>query len=229
MNIFKRIYNWLRGIKFKKLPKKSEKSPTSPAKKSVEIDISTFLRLIVTSNTKPFGSSVRPLTMSGISHIVRTFKSEGYTDIRLLAYALATCRREVGINMQPVRESFAKTDEEARRRVKAAGRSYAKIVNDNMYYGRGYVQLTHDYNYKREGIFDNPDMALNPEWAAKLIFKGLLDGRWNGKGHGLMQYLYDDTYSGSVQARRTVNVLDHANEVARYYWDIRAALERSIK
>ena len=123
--------------------------------------------------------------------------------------------------MMPVREGFAATDEQARRHVLKHNREYAQEIDGQVYYGRGYVQLTWWHNYKAENIHRKPDKALEPEFAAKLLFKGLLDGRWNDKGKGLMYYL---DKGDSVEARRTVNVLNKADWISDLYNDFYNAL-----
>jgi hypothetical protein len=183
-----------------------------------------FKMSIENSKHKPLGSSFSEKEKEAVKYLVDTFYSEGHEDIRLLAYALATVRIECGSNMMPVREGFAATDELARAHVKKHNRKYATEFNGHVYYGRGYVQLTWLHNYKQEGIENNPDKALGPEFAARLLFKGLLDGRWNGSGKGLMYYLdQGDVYN----ARRTVNATNKAQTVANWYFDFLEAFETS--
>lgn len=72
-----------------------------------------------------------------------------------------------------------------------------------LYYGRGYCQLTHDYNYKkateRLKVFDpvkfkdldllkDPDKVLEPEIASLILTLGSLEG-WFRKGKTLKKYL----------------------------------------
>ncbi len=81
------------------------------------------------------------------------------TDLTLIG-ALATARVEVGKPFLPVAESI----------VSGMLHSYGK-----KYRGRGYIQLTWDYNYKTYGdligldLINNPDLALIPENAAKIL------------------------------------------------------------
>lgn len=153
----------------------------------------------------------------GIEGILNAFAAVGDRRIKTLAYALATARREVGAGMVPVREGFKKTDAEARAFVKRQGRKYAQEINGHVYYGRGLAQLTWFENYKREGIENNPDKALDPVWAAQRLISGIMDGRWNGAKKGLTWYLPDDGPDDLKNARRTVNVTDHWEEIAGYY------------
>lgn len=190
------------------------------------IDWVKFKMSIENSKHKPLGSSFSEKEKEAVKYLVDTFYSEGHEDIRLLAYALSSVRIECGSNMMPVREGFAATDALARAHVKKHNRKYAKEINGHVYYGRGFVQLTWLHNYKQEGIENNPDKALEPEFAAKLLFRGLLDGRWNGQGKGLMYYLdQGDVFN----ARRTVNVTNRAETVSNWYFDFLEAFRMAVK
>lgn len=181
-------------------------------------------------NVKPLFKRLSKTQVLGIEGIIDAFEDVGDGKIQTLAYALATSYHETGKRMVPVREGFAKTDAGARKAVtslavkrgpKSAVSQYAKPVGpyDNVYYGRGYVQLTWLDNYKSSSkdagvdLVRNPDAMLDPVISARVLIIGLLDGRWNGRKKGLASYLPNDP----VQARRTVNVLDKADVIAGYY------------
>lgn len=89
-----------------------------------------------------------------------------------------------------------------------------------MFYGRGHVQLTWEDNYRDSSadagvdLVKNPDAMLDPVISARVLWKGLLDGRWNGRKLGLRAYLDNGDI---IQARRTVNVLDKAEVIAGYH------------
>ncbi|MBA3576174.1 MAG: hypothetical protein H0W39_00960 [Sphingomonas sp.] len=176
-----------------------------------------------------FGTSLSQGQVDGIEGILNAFLTHGDSRAKTLAYGLATARREVGSGMQPVREGFAKSDKAARAYVAKnyPNKSYSKPKPPygHVYYGRGLVQLTHDHNYAAAGILDNPDIALQPEWAARYLFTGLLDGRWNGAGKGIAHYLPTSGPDDLKNARRTVNVTDHWQEIAGYYKAFLAAIE----
>ncbi len=174
-----------------------------------------------------FGKSLSARQVAGIEGILDGFAKTGDGRAKTLAYGLATARREVGSGMIPVREGFKKTDAEARAYVlKHYPTKYGKPDGPwgHVYYGRGLVQLTWLKNYEKEGIAAIPDRALDPTFAAELMFKGLLDGRWNGKGKGLAYYLPDDGPDDLKNARRTVNVTDHWEEIAGFYNQFMAAI-----
>ncbi len=153
-------------------------------------------------------------------------------DKRWLAYILATTRREVGMRMQPVREGFAKSDAAARAFVERQGYKYAKVVNDHVYYGRGLVQLTWDFNYRKMGellrldLLNNPDLALDPKIAAQILFEGMIRGSFTGRSLSLY---FNDELTDWINARRIVNGLDHAGEIAgvaqKFYAALKAAGE----
>lgn len=176
----------------------------------------------------------KPLSASqvqGIEGILDAFVSHGDGKPDTLAYGLATAFHETGRRMTPVREGFATTDASARRAVnnlaakrgpKSAVAKYAKPTgpHGHVYYGRGHVQLTWEDNYRNccpdagVDLVANPDAMLDPEISARVLWKGLLDGRWNGAGHGLRHYLD----KGDIRsARRTVNALDKADTIAGYH------------
>ncbi len=81
------------------------------------------------------------------------------TDLVLIG-ALATVRVEIGRAFLPIAES------------KISGLLHAYGIN---YRGRGYIQLTWDYNYKYYGnalgidLINTPDLALDPMIAAKIL------------------------------------------------------------
>lgn len=177
--------------------------------------------------------------MSGINGILDAFDAVGDGRADTLAYALATAYHETGRRMVPVREGFASTDEGARRAVErlAAKRgpksAVAKYVqpqppHGHVYYGRGHVQLTWLDNYRQSSadagvdLVANPDAMLDPVISARVLVLGLLDGRWNGRKHGVRHYLDQGDWVG---ARRTVNVLDKAQEIASYAQAFHSAIQ----
>jgi len=169
-----------------------------------------------------FGGGLNQSAVDNMNLIVG-FWLENYPNnpLNQLAYVLATVRAEVGSNMRPVREAFAKTDAEARS--KLAGRAYAKSAGPfgHAYYGRGYVQLTHLSNYRTQGeklgidLVQFPDRALETEVALQILVNGMMGGDFNGQGHGLAHYV-NATRQDFVGARRTVNVQDRAAEIAGF-------------
>lgn len=188
-----------------------------------------------------FGGKLTQGQVENIDQILDAFAAVGDGRPQTLAYALATVYGEVGRAMAPVREGFASHDAEARRRVAALARKrgpasaparYGKPVPPygHVYYGRGYVQLTWADNYKRSSadagldLLADPDRALDPVIAARLLILGLIDGRWNGRAKGIAHYLSDRS-EDLEGARRTVNITDRWQDFAGFYRAFLPAVE----
>ena len=138
------------------------------------------------------------------------------------AYVLATAEHETGGTFKPVREAFAKTDAQAKSRLETAfKKGQLKWVKTpywrDGFFGRGFVQLTHEYNYKKAGeklgldLVKNPSLALKPEIAAQILVLGMKEGWFTGKK--LSDYITIQK-SSFKQARRIVNGMDRAAKIA---------------
>lgn len=189
--------------------------------------------------TKLMGVRLKPDQIKGIDGIFIAFQTDGDGNPKTLAYALATAAHETGFRMLPVREGFAKSDAQARRILR--GRPYAKSSGKygHAYYGRGQAQLTWEDNYRASSrdagvdLVANPDMMLDPVISAKILIKGLRDGRWNGSkkphtGKGIGYYLPSTGQDDIKNARRTVNKLDKWNLIAGYYRVFLGAIKQSM-
>lgn len=161
-------------------------------------------------------------------------------DLRHKAYILATVYHETGGTMKPVRERggpkyFFKMYDPGSPdpdRAKQAKRMGALPGDGVIYYGRGYVQITWRLNYRKFGkhlridLENNPDLALEPDNAHRILIDGMTLGMFTGKK--LSDYL-NDTKCDWVNARRIVNGLDCAEKIAflaqEYYADLRAGVK----
>ncbi len=182
-----------------------------------------------------FGSSIGSSQFKGIQGILAAFETHGDGRDGTLAYALATAYHETGGGMLPVKETvFAghkdknPSDETVAKRLDAWAARTGRTNRywdrtppyGHRYFGRGLVQLTHAENYKASSddagvdLVRKPDYALDPEIAARILIRGLLDGRWNGKGKGIVYYL---DRGDLKNARRTVNITDKWDVVAKYH------------
>lgn len=135
-----------------------------------------------------------------------------------LAYILATAFHETGARMQPVREGFAKDDKQARRIL--SKKPYVKDIGGHSYYGRGLVQITWRSNYdnlgKRLGVdlVNYPDLALDLAVAVDLLIVGSVEGLYTGKK---LERYFSGALADPINARRVINGLDRAADVAAYY------------
>ncbi len=169
---------------------------------------------IIQSSIKSFGS-LTVEQQTNIKLIIDAFKKHGDCDNAKLAYILATAWHES--RFSPLREGFAKNDASARLHVK--NKAYGKVVNGQVYYGRGFSQLTWDFNYKTFGqllgvdLYNNPDLAMIPKYAAEIIVVGMMEGKFTTKKLG--NYITDASWD-FYNARRTVNSLDKAGKIKGY-------------
>ncbi|GAA0247112.1 hypothetical protein LNAOJCKE_0427 [Methylorubrum aminovorans] len=157
--------------------------------------------------------------VDGLNHLLDTWESAyGAYPRAYLAYALATTFHETARTMRPIEEYG-----------KGKGRKYGVAVNGRVYYGRGYVQLTWDYNYKKAGsklsvdLLNKPELALDPVIAAKIMYAGMIEGWFTGKK--LSDYI---DRSDAVGARRIINGTDKAALIAGYHARFLAALDASF-
>jgi len=123
-----------------------------------------------------------------------------------IAYVLATVEWETNRTFKPVREAYWLSEDWRRQNL----RYYP-------YYGRGFVQLTWEANYRNYGqimgidLVSNPDLALDPEVALFILIHGFRTGMFTGKK--IIDYINGDGYN-FIQARRCINGLDKAEEIA---------------
>ncbi len=135
------------------------------------------------------------------------------SDVRWIAYMLATVKHECADQFHPISEFRA--------RVGTKGRANQDRYWLTGYYGRGYVQLTWDRNYKNVGkglgmgdqLFKNPAMALDPAIAYKVMSYGMRKGTFTGKK--LADYISGDKCD-YMNARRIINGVDKAALIAGY-------------
>jgi len=146
--------------------------------------------------------------------VVLSYLEQNESNLQQAAYILATAWWETAQTMHPVREAYWK-DEAWRKR---NFRYYP-------YYGRGYVQLTWDYNYKKASDYfkvdfvKNPDLVMKPEYSLPILVVGMNEGWFTGKK--LDNYIDDIDESDSEElkeykaARRIVNGIDKAEAIGK--------------
>ncbi|MBD9445747.1 hypothetical protein IB248_09155 [Rhizobium sp. RHZ01] len=87
--------------------------------------------------------------------------------------------------------------------------------------GRGLCQITGRANYAKFGVVSDPDRAATLPTAAIIMVRGMRDGSFTTKK--LADYL-NDAGTDYVNARRIINGLDRAQEIAAYAKKFEAAL-----
>ncbi len=141
-----------------------------------------------------------------ISAIKSECKAQGIGLNSQIAYVLATTEWESAQTFKPVIEAFWLSEEWRRNNL----RYYP-------YYGRGYVQITWDFNYKKFSnilgidLINNPDLALNPNISLFILVHGFKTGAFTGRK------ITDFVTPQSVDffnARRCINGLDKASQIS---------------
>jgi len=173
-----------------------------------------------------FGGKFSKGQVDGINSLLDVWERDyAKNDDRWLAYSLGTAYHEVAFTMQPIHERggpkyfFYMYDKDGGRPKVAAALGNTEKGDGVRFHGRGYVQLTGRSNYDKAGklvgadLVGNPDLALDPAIASKILFTGLKTGLFTGKK--LPQY-FNKTAEDWINARRIVNKLDKAPQIAAY-------------
>jgi predicted chitinase len=166
---------------------------------------------IISSCILSFGA-LNEVQKDSIRLIVKAFDRYGDKDKAKLSYILATARHES--NFRPIEEHRTNTDRQNKYWYTG-------------YYGRGFVQLTHEKNYLKMSEFlgvdlvKNPQLALEPNNAAKILVWGMINGRFTRKP--LSKYI-NSSEIDFFNARRTVNGTDRAERIANYAKSVQSNL-----
>lgn len=157
---------------------------------------------------------------------------------RELAYLFATCYHETAHTFLPIEEYG-----------KGKGKKYGKAVNGKKYYGRGYVQLTWDFNYERAtkelvkqcptivqsvqartgqrfDLLQYPEQAMETDVACAVLVLGSQQGWFTGKK--LSDYI-NNNQCDYINARRIINGTDRAKLIATAAQAFKEILSLSIK
>jgi putative chitinase len=142
------------------------------------------------------------------------------SDLRWLAYVLATVYKECATKMWPITEY--------------GSQEYLQSKEYWPYIGRGFVMLTWETNYRNAsamlGLVGDRDLVAHPEVAldslisARILFRGMSEGFFTGRKLG--EYFNDDT-DDPVGAREIVNGHDCDVEIAGYHEVFLAALQEA--
>lgn len=180
-----------------------------------------------------FNGKLTKSQRDGIEVILDAWDRWGNGFDSALAYVLATAWWETGRRMVPVRETFANSTDQAKRRLEAAFdagklRHVKTPYWRDGWFGRGLVQLTHEANYsgalrsavlknqvdidpmQAYDIHANPDALLIPNVSAFVLIEGMLKGQ-TLSGDFTDRALEEFVYPGHVDfpgARAVVNPSD---------------------
>ena len=165
---------------------------------------------------KLFKSSIKGSQIEGINMLIHAGSS---LSREALAYLLATVLHESAFTMQPIEEYGKGKGRKYGRKVKMDGTPYT--TPDHIYYGRGYTQNTWYENYDKLtransrgwDFLNHPELLLQPEPSAWASVYAMTTGLYTGRK--LSQYF--NGKNDPVNARKIVNGLDRAENIAGYY------------
>jgi len=179
-------------------------------------------------------SALKQGQVDGFNAVLDAWEAGGGGDDRHFAYMLATAWHETAFTMRPIKEMgggayFKKMyDIEGSRPNKARELGNLSPGDGARYCGRGYVQLTGKYNYRKAGaevsadLVSDPDLALYAPVAAAIMFAGMQGGWFTGRK--LSDYEGGGNEFDPVSARRIINGTDKAQSIAGHYRKFMAVL-----
>ena len=146
---------------------------------------------------------------ANINTIFQTCLQLRVTDLRSVAYILATTQWETNRTFRPIEEI-------GKGRGKTYGIPHPKT--NKIYYGRGYCQLTWYDNYERftrilnsrgynVDLINKPEQALDPHIAALILVIGMKEGKYTGRD---LDDYFNDSREDWYNARKIVNGTDKA-------------------
>ncbi len=175
--------------------------------------------------------------LSGLDNLLGYIELDAdVSDIRWVAYMLATLKHECADTFQPITERGAKSYFDKYEPGTKIGKNLGNTVKGDgyLYRGRGYVQITGRANYQKmteklsltgdEDLILHPDSALHPDIAYKIMSFGMRTGAFTGKK--LSDYI-NAAKCDYTNARRIINALDQADKIEGYAVNFETVLKNS--
>lgn len=190
--------------------------------------------------------------VDGLEFLITSFERDPiWSDVRHIAYALATVWHETAYTFQPIQEFGSRAYFE--RRYGHQTRKGRELGNDApgegaKYSGKGYVQLTGKTNYEklekiireqnpaavrefetrtgqRFDLTDFAEQAKDPAIAFLIMTIGMFRGVYTGKA---LRHFINDEATDYYNARRIINGLDKAQTIAEYAKKFQRILESAL-
>jgi putative chitinase len=172
-----------------------------------------------------FGGALEQVQVDGQNVILAVWEYEAtgspMTDLRWLAYCLATPYWETGQTMWPNTEQGSD--------------SYLQGKEYWPYIGRGLVHLTWEDNYRfassalslvgDRDLVAHPELALDSLIASRIMFRGMAEGWFTGRKLG--QY-FNEEKDDPLNARQIINGNDQDEKIAGFHYEFLDALQASL-
>lgn len=161
-------------------------------------------------------------------------ESDKFTRISEMAYFLATAKLETADSFLPVVEGYYMSGNRKQKLYNyyqknnphALKTIFPNGLSDPTYEGRGYVQITHNFNYQKHqdyilekfgvDIVSNPDEILNnKDIAFEICQTGMFVRELSFTGKVMGDYFNDDGHD-FLHARKIINGMNAASEIAGY-------------
>lgn len=177
-----------------------------------------------------FDGSLKQSQVGGLTAVLDKWEAESpAADDRWLAYMLGTAHHETGRTFQPVRETFASSDDAAigilDKAFKAGKLPWVKSMywrrdpDGKSWLGRGLVQITHKDNYAKLSNMVGTDLVADPSAAMRMpvalaiMFEGMKRGAFTAKK---LADFFGPAKEDWRNARRIINGVERADLVASY-------------
>lgn len=190
------------------------------------INLATFFNCI---RPALFGGTISQGQVDGCEAIIGLWPEipADVDPLEAVSNMLGTAYLETGKTMQPISEWGGTAyfhrmyDIEGERPEKARELGNIHPGDGALYHGRGYPQMTGRDNYRKLGqrigvdLEGNPDLALVPKNAARIMLYGMAEGLFTGRK--LVYYFPKGGRINRLEARRMINGLDRAHDVESYH------------
>lgn len=186
------------------------------------------------SNYRDFFGRISQKQVEGLDQLLDAIRAdETVTDLRHLAYMLATVKHECADTWRPVTEFGKRAYFDKYNAGTLIGKRLGNIHKGDgfLFRGRGYVQITGRDNYAKLGqtigvdLLANPDAALEGSKAFKIMVSGMVSGLFTGKK--LKDYIHNGVCD-YVASRRIINGQDEAEKIAKYAFTFEKILKASL-
>jgi hypothetical protein len=182
----------------------------------------TTAQLFVARFNAAFRVKLNEEQSASVEVLLEEIERQEVSDKRQVAYILATAWHEC--RFLSVRERRARPTTPEQRQIWEWQNRYWL----SGFYGRGFPQLTWEYNYRRFSpvvgidLVKNPDEVLRPEIGAKILVFGMVNGSFTAPRNSvqsknrLSSYIQPGREPDFVNARRIVNGTFQAQTVASH-------------